>query len=213
MKTLLKPLALATVLALSPAAHAVTYYVYKASAAVPVYYTGIDRHGDQIILKKTLSSRLLINLALGNPSVTKPPKNVILAIAGPNNFSFSPTPAAPVQIIVWDTTTMTKRALIATIGSRQLVEQQNNAYRRVGVGPLTFSAGFNASNRITGGTLNMQGTLTRRPTSSGPSPTVKTSGGGTMGLVIDGLSIPLGIVHKASVSTSGRPLVGATFNE
>ena len=199
-------LILAICLALTAAANAATYSVYKASAAVPVNYTTVNSHGDTVIVKKTLSSRSLINLALGNASTTKPAKNIILAVGGPSNFSFSVTPTAPAQIIVWDTMTNTKLATIATVGSRNVIEQDSSAYKRVGVGPLTFVAGANPTNRITGGTLNMQGTLTRKPTPAGPKPTIKTTGGGTIGLVIDGTAITTGIVHKASISNSGLPL-------
>lgn len=213
MKTKIRPaVCLAIAMALAPAAMAATTFsVYRASAAVPVHYNALDRQSNQIIVRKTLTSRALINLALGNPSTTRPPRNVILALAGPGNFSFSLTPTAPAQLIVWDTNTQTKLATIATVGSRQVLEQKSKFYRRVGVGPLTFFAGTNPTNRITGGTLNMQGTLTKKPTPGGPSPTIKTSGNGTMGLVFEGLSIPMGIVHKASIHMSGKPI--GTFTE
>ena len=205
-------LSLAIALAIIPSAQATNNFsVYRATVALPVNYNATDRNFDQVIVRRTLTNRALINLALGRPSADKPAKNVIIALAGPGNFSFSVTPTAPAQLIVWDTNTQTKLATIATFGTRQVLEQTSKAYRRVGVGPMTFLAGGSPANRITSGALTVQGTLTKKSTPRGPSPSVKTSGTGTIALVIDSLSIPLGIVQKASIVTSGLPI--GTFAE
>ncbi len=206
---------LAIGLALSTSASAVTFSVYKASAALPLQYEAINANFEQVILKKNLTTKHLINLALGVPSTTPVPKNLILACAGPNNFSFSPNQTAAVQIIVWDTDANGglggKVAKIGDLGTRNLVEQDSKAYKRVGVSPLTFAAVGLAGNRIISGDLDMQGILSRSPTPAGPKPTIKGNGGGKIVLERDGLSIPLAIVHKASISTSGLPI--GTFIE
>ncbi len=189
---------------------AVNFSVYKASAALPLNFEGLNTKGEQVILKKTLMTKDLINLARGLPSNTVVPKNLILACAGPNNFTFAPNETAPVQLIVWDTAANgglgAKFAKIGDLGSRNLVEQQTSSYKRVGVSPLVFVPVGVAGNRILSGDLDMQGVLTRSPTPAGPSPTIKGTGGGKMVLDRDALVIPLAIVHKASLSTTGKPI-------
>lgn len=211
MKTIIAATTLLAIgLMLPSETSAATFSVYKASAALPLNYEAINAKFEQVIVKKTLSSKHLINLALGVASTTPVPKNLILACAGPNNFSFAPNQTAAVQIIVWDTLANGglggKVAKIGDLGTRNLVEQDTKAYKRVGVSPLTFAAVGLAGNRIISGDLDMQGILTRTPTPAGPKPTIKGNGGGKIVLERDGVSFPLAIVHKASISTSGLPI-------
>jgi hypothetical protein len=147
-----------------------TYRVFKATASIPGSFQDSTNH----LQKVTLTTKMLINIALDRDVSTPIDPNVILGYAfdfvalGQHN---PPNPNGKAQLVVFqvvpgDFNAGTKLKTIGTIGGRTLVENQVfNKFRRVLTSQATIANTGGANCTFTAGNLVGGGTATRKPNS------------------------------------------------
>jgi hypothetical protein len=197
--------------AMPSTARADYYFIFKAAAMMPVQIEGTDKNGNDVIVKKTLGSNELVNLALGRSLAVKPnPETEILALA---HNSSNP---ANTKLIVYNKTT---QAIVATIcntvslpGTQQTDKLNTDKEKGDGIAVVTFQAttkgnpglnGFTASTTAYGAAT---GAWT--PTDNGPVFALKATAliGPMKFRITDALNITTtydGLVINGMFQTSG----------
>jgi hypothetical protein len=157
--------------AMQSAANADWFFIFKAVAMMPVQQEATDSKGNDIIIKKTLGSNDLVNLALGRSLSTKPnPDTEILALA--HN---STTPSTS-KLIVYNKNT---QQIVATIckttslpGIQQTDKLNTEKEKGDGIAVVSFQAttlGTPAKNGVTSATTAYgAATGSWTPTPTGP---------------------------------------------
>ena len=151
-----------------------TYVVIKATASLP----GVFQDATNQLVKTTLNTKMMINIAQGKDVMTPIAPNVILGYA----FDFAALgqhnpqdPNGKAQVVVFqvDPTNPaggTKLATIGTLDARTLVENQVfNKFRRALTSRFSVSNTGGTSNTFTSGTMVGGGTGTRTPNSPDPA--------------------------------------------
>lgn len=91
-------------------AHAGLYHVFRAAAVMPIQVEAVDKKGDTVLMKKTLGTKDLVNLALGMPLNHKIPSNYVFALA------YNISDQTSNKLIVFDTNS---KSIVATVASTQ----------------------------------------------------------------------------------------------
>jgi hypothetical protein len=172
-------LAAATLLfaAVPMTANAVTFSVIKVSGSLPGQF---QTSPENKLAKFTLNTNALINIALNQDVRTAVPKNIILGYAGVfEDFAHhTPNASGPVQLVVFDTESQTKLKTIAVASARTIVENVVvDKFKRIGTGTLTIqdtSAGSPIGHFLSG-SLQVSGTVTRRPNGVATPATLKVT--------------------------------------
>ncbi|MGB8166100.1 MAG: hypothetical protein WCF18_01320 [Chthoniobacteraceae bacterium] len=212
--------AVTVLLALTKPAGAADYSVFKASVSLPGFVKGKDGANNDILIKRTLSTNAIINLALGRTTKTKVPKTTVL-VGAVNAMDLQQTngitdpqllvvdftnPAAPVRlatILQPDTTTPPTPINFAE-------NHISNAFLRVGVGRAKV---VGVGNIAPGGanSVNVSGTLKRKPTPTGPLPIIANSFAGEFTFTDDDNVTKTAIVLAGKFTCSGKILGTVTF--
>jgi hypothetical protein len=143
-----------------------TFSVIKLSAAIPCSAQAPDFSS---LINTTLTTKILINIALDRDITTPVPNNIVLGYAG--DFSafghHTPVTTSPVKLVVYDTETQTKLKTIGIASDRTVVESRFSAakFKRIGLGTLTIqdTSGGSTNSFFTGGSLQIAGTVIRKP--------------------------------------------------
>jgi len=194
-----------------------TYSVIKVTASLPC--AAQSANGINLV-KVTLTTKDIINIALDQPVTTVVPKEVILGFAGDfDDFGHtSPNTAGPMQLVVFNTNTMTKLKTIGVASNGAAVENRIvNKYLRVFNGLLTIQDTGGATTRFLSGQLVIGGAAKRSPNDFVTAATLKVSA--TVNVVgqvsatffKNGVNQGGGIIARGSFKASGKVL--GTFTE
>jgi hypothetical protein len=194
-----------------------TFSVIKVSAALPC--TTQSANGVNLV-KVTLRTKDVINIALDKDVTTKVPKNVVLGFAGDfANFGHvSPNSNGPTQLVVFDTNTMTKLKTIGMASNTSSVENRvQNKYSRVFLSTLTIQDTNGVDAFFSSGSLQVSGTAKRSPNAVADPATLKVVAPATVVGTVNasfrksGVLQVGGIVAKGALVARGK-IVG-TFTE
>lgn len=219
LSSVITTISTALLVALGTTASAATYDLVKASISLPGYVEALDGAANNILIKRTLTTNAVINLALGNKTKTKVPKNIVLVgAAEAGNLQAGTTTAARLLVVdIANPAAPVVKAIIlqpdTTSPPTPINFAENhisNAFLRVGVGRAkvlaagSISAGGNNS-------VNVAGTLKRRPTPSGPLPTIANTFTGEFTFKDDDGATKTAIVLAGKFTCSGKILGSVTF--
>ena len=210
MKTILALIA-ALCFAAASRADAVEYHAYLATVSLPMldgeYVSGNDR-----IVTTRLSSKQLINLALGRTfsTVVPPEQTLVLLVpkAGPPEGS---------RVVVLDKNTGSVLATIATIDHIYILSPDNIAKPSSSMGQATVKALSNIEATFRGldaaatFTLRGSGTGTSVSTPDGPQLTLTATLAGTFERTLPFGLVARGVLAKGSFRASGKPIASVTL--
>jgi hypothetical protein len=196
----------AGILAMAPAvAQAAQYYVYRATVSLLLQSATFENNVDQIVNLK-LSSKSLVNAALGMPLKAKPPADTLVVIAVPA----AGPPFTGAQLGLLDTARNAFLGL-ASVTSLDILSPDDAGDTSAGVGeafflgfPVTFVP--DAELLLEPFTLTGGGTGKAMPGAEGPALSMKLSG-------LHGLAFRNGdpgfyasAITKGTVRVSGKPI-------
>lgn len=218
MKTTLCALLAAAALA-STAAAADTFFVYKATASLPVVTVQLVG-GENKFVTRTLAPKDIINIALGRPLTSAvDAKREILAVAGMEDSATTPT-SSHSKLIIYDGDL---DGVVATIGTLDSVNyryaSKGKAAQGFGIFKMSFVeignplvARFFATSNVSGpGWAKGPGTS---PFKFEPAASGSTQVAGRVKVTLtdkDGTVTLDGLVVKGKIGCSGKPL--GTFTE
>ncbi len=205
--------------ALAQSASAATYSLVKASISLPSYVKGKDASFNDILIKRTLNTKAVINLALGMPTKTKIPKNIVLvgAAEAGNLQAGNPTQARLLVVDLATPATPIVKAIILQPDATNPPtpvnfgqQQTSKSFFRIGLGRAKILAAGSIS---AGGanSINTAGTLKRKPSPTGPLPIIATSFAGEFTFKDDDAVTNTAIVIAGKFTCSGKILGTVTF--
>lgn len=210
MKTILALIA-ALCFAATSRAEAAEYHAYLATVSLPMldgeYVSGNDR-----IVTTRLSTKQLINLALGRTfsTIVPPEQTLVLLVpkAGPPEDS---------RVVVLDTKTGSVLATIATIDFLKILSPDNAAKPSAGYGQFSvpklsnIEATFSGLAGATEFTLRGSGTGISKNTADGPQLTLTSTLAGTFERTLPFGLVARGVLAKGSFRISGKPIASVTL--